>query len=42
VPGTPIGAGESITIEFVADQTGSFEVEVHELDPALLFTLLIE
>jgi len=37
----PIGAGRPTTIEFVADQPGSFEVELHEIDPGLLFTLLV-
>lgn len=36
-----IPAGGSATVEFVADQPGSFEVEMHELDPGLLFTLLV-
>ncbi|HKA68859.1 MAG TPA: cupredoxin domain-containing protein [Actinomycetes bacterium] len=36
-----IPAGGSATLEFVADQPGSFEVEMHELDPGLLFTLLV-
>lgn len=38
----PINAGQTITIEFVADLTGSFEVEMHEIDPGLLFTLFVE
>lgn len=37
-----VGAGESVTLDFVADQTGQFEVELHELDPGLLFTLRVQ
>lgn len=33
--------GSPATLEFEADQPGSFEVEMHELDPGLLFTLLV-
>lgn len=36
-----VAAGRPTTIEFVADQPGSFEVEMHEIDPGLLFTLLV-
>jgi len=36
-----VDAGRPTTLEFVADQPGSFEVELHELDPGLLFTLLV-
>jgi hypothetical protein len=36
-----IGAGRPTAVEFVADQPGSFEVELHEIDPGLLFTLQV-
>ena len=36
-----IAAGRPTTIAFVADQPGSFEVELHEIDPGLLFTLQV-
>lgn len=36
-----VEAGRPTTLEFVADQPGSFEVELHELEPSLLFTLLV-
>ena len=36
-----IAAGRPTTIDFVADQPGSFEVELHEIDPGLLFTLQV-
>ena len=31
-----VSAGQSVTIEFTADQTGVFEVETHESDLLLL------
>ncbi len=37
----PVRAGGTATVEFIADQTGSFEVEAHVLDPPLLFTLQV-
>lgn len=37
----PVAAGGSVTVEFVADQSGQFEVEVHELARPLLFTLQV-
>ncbi|MCI0687819.1 MAG: cupredoxin domain-containing protein [Sporichthyaceae bacterium] len=36
-----VAAGGTATLEFSADQSGSFEVEAHELDPPLLFTLQV-
>lgn len=36
-----VGAGGSATLEFEADIAGQFEVESHELDPGLLFTLQV-
>ena len=36
-----IEAGRPTAVEFVADQPGSFEVELHEIDPGLLFTLQV-
>jgi hypothetical protein len=36
-----VSAGQSVTIEFTADQTGVFEVETHESD-LLLFQLQVQ
>jgi Cupredoxin-like domain len=37
-----VSAGGTITIDFTADIPGQFEVEAHELSPALLFTLVVK
>jgi hypothetical protein len=36
-----VDAGGAATLEFEADQPGAFEVELHDQDPGLLFTLLV-
>jgi hypothetical protein len=36
-----VTADRPTTLEFVADQPGAFEVELHEIDPGLLFTLQV-
>jgi pullulanase/glycogen debranching enzyme len=37
-----VSAGGTVTVDFTADIPGQFEVEVHELSPGLLFTLVVK